>query len=843
MNGFRGACSSRPISSAARWTAAFAVTLMANQCAVSQNYLYPDMFPFVEENAPANMQTLQAWQLSGTTIKFQTMFANQGAGLFEIRKGANVNATRYELLQRVYVNSDFGPQFVDLPIGTAPIPGGIESPNPSDLNVIWFEDFTRFSLLEAPVVNGVLTVGGEVASTVKTSWRVSSNTGPLPGFASAPVYSSSDQRVQQRVSVGWADMYSAGSSGQLIDITGVPFGPRYWLRQTVDPENRIHETNEANNTAEILIDLTRPGEAVTFAGQFVQPGDLAPPAPGDLNQDGLVNRDDWLAFKAGAETNLAGLSARDAYLLGDLNSDGQHTLQDAILFRQQFDAANGPGSFASLGRVPEPATAGLAIAGSWAVFVTARRLRRRGIRPTALAFVATCAFAVSVSRQSAADVTLFSENFDALALGPNVNETVANPMAWTDTPPPGWTVNDSGVPTVGIASRGVKEWEGWSFANKNWWVQAAEDQNRSQFSLGSGTVAVADPDEWDDRGTPVNGSPALGYYNALMRTPSISLAGAPAGFVRLTFASSWRPECCDDGPSQTNDQTAVVRASFDGGPFTEIMRWSSNPSSATYKADSTNEQVTLNLNNAAASQNVALEFGLLNAGNDWWWAIDNVKVYVPTTLSVDVAAGSMSIVGATDMAGYEITSPSGGLDAAGWRAGNLDARNVGSPTPATADFNGDGAVNGADFLIWQRQVGASQPSPAQGDAEGDQDVDGGDLNLWKSQFATVVAAGDSWETLIDADSHLVEYFLTGSSSAASLPIGRGFDVAQGARDLHFFYAGSAGQMTEGPVVYSSAGAAAGVAAAEPSSSLWFLTLALSSFFCWTRLPLRGKGCP
>lgn len=806
-----------------------AVLLLA-ELAAGQTMLYPDLFPFLEENAPSDMRTLQAWQLSGSTIRFSTMFANQGSGLFEIRKGANVSSTRYELLQRVYVNSDFGSQFVDMPIGTAPIPGSVGSPNPSDLNVIWFENFTKFSLLEAPIVNGVLTVGDEVASTVKTSWRLSANRGPLPGFETFPAFSSSDQRVQQRVSAGWADMYAVGSTGQFLDITGVPTGFRYWLRQTVDPANRIHEIDETNNTAEVLIDLTRPGEAVMFAGQFVQPGDDAPPGPGDLNQDGLVNRQDWLAFRAGAETSLEGLSAQDAYLLGDLNSDGLHTLLDATLFRQQFEAANGAGSFAAMQGVPEPAGMALAVVGCFAAIAVAEHVRRRGIRGPLRALMTAGLLAASVANRAAGDVTLFSENFDQLTLGPNVNETLANPTAWTQTPPAGWTVNDFGVPTVGIPSRGVKEWEGWSFANKNWWVEAAGDQNRGQFTLGSGTVAVADPDEWEDRGSPVNGSPALGYFNALMRTAPISLAGTPVGAARLSFASSWRPECCDDGPSDTNDQTAVVRASYNGGPFTEIMRWTSNSSSPTYKPDATNEQVTLNLNNIAGAQDVVLEFGLLNAGNDWWWAIDTVKVYLPTTLAVDPATGGMTITNASDLAGYEIKSPSGGLDPNPWRTGNLDARNVGSALPATSDFNGDNVVDGSDLLVWQRHVGAADVPHAQGDADGDQDVDATDLTQWRNEYKTAVAPGDAWETLIDSNSQLVEYFLTGSTDAASLPIGHGFDVAKNARDLKFFYADAAGQMTEGPVAYSAATVASGVAVPEPASELSLLLAVATTAF-------------
>ncbi|MCP4263029.1 MAG: hypothetical protein GY774_36780, partial [Planctomycetes bacterium] len=91
---------------------------------------------------------------------------------------------------------------------------------------------------------------------------------------------------------------------------------------------------------------------------------------------------------------------------------------------------------------------------------------------------------------------LFAENFEGLVLGPNVDETLVGEAVWTDTPPEDWTVDESGIPGLGMdATDGVTEWAGWAFADKAWWIEAAEDQNRSQFELASGIVAVADPDE------------------------------------------------------------------------------------------------------------------------------------------------------------------------------------------------------------------------------------------------------------------------------------------------------------------------------------------------------------
>lgn len=49
------------------------------------------------------------------------------------------------------------------------------------------------------------------------------------------------------------------------------------------------------------------------------------------------------------------------------------------------------------------------------------------------------------------------------------------------------------------------------------------------------------------------------------------------------------------------------------------------------------------------------------------------------------------------------------------------------------DFNGDDAVNGADFLAWQRGVGGAA-SPANGDANADGVVDAVDLAIWAEQF-------------------------------------------------------------------------------------------------------------
>ncbi|BBO34415.1 hypothetical protein [Lacipirellula parvula] len=66
----------------------------------------------------------------------------------------------------------------------------------------------------------------------------------------------------------------------------------------------------------------------------------------------------------------------------------------------------------------------------------------------------------------------------------------------------------------------------------------------------------------------------------------------------------------------------------------------------------------------------------------------------------------------------------------------LDYFGVSAIAPANADFNGDGIVDGADFLAWQRNFGATVPPRTSGDANGDGAVDGDDLNVWRDQFGS-----------------------------------------------------------------------------------------------------------
>ncbi len=80
-------------------------------------------------------------------------------------------------------------------------------------------------------------------------------------------------------------------------------------------------------------------------------------------------------------------------------------------------------------------------------------------------------------------------------------------------------------------------------------------------------------------------------------------------------------------------------------------------------------------------------------------------------------------------------------------------RSTSSFDAPSSDFNGDSVVDGADFLIWQRNLGTLvNAKGAQGDADGDGDVDNNDLGVWRLAVgrptASPVAVPEPWSLLL-----------------------------------------------------------------------------------------------
>ncbi len=214
-------------------------------------------------------------------------------------------------------------------------------------------------------------------------------------------------------------------------------------------------------------------------------------------------------------------------------------------------------------------------------------------------------------RDTSTRITLFAEDFESVELGPFVSGTEGggDGTDFSSAAPEGWTKDNTTTPTGGPL-----EFYGWTVLDKNSWTASADDQGRSGFTNASGAVLVADPDEYDDGAASVGSN----LFNAYIMTPRISLAGVEAGSATVTFDSSWRAE---------GTQKAAVDVSYDGGTtWTRVMLYDSDSASANYKADATNESVTVSLGNPEGATEVIIRFGLFEAGNNWWWAIDDIAV-------------------------------------------------------------------------------------------------------------------------------------------------------------------------------------------------------------------------
>ncbi|WP_436774796.1 alkaline phosphatase family protein [Yinghuangia sp. YIM S09857] len=202
-----------------------------------------------------------------------------------------------------------------------------------------------------------------------------------------------------------------------------------------------------------------------------------------------------------------------------------------------------------------------------------------------------------------------TEDFDALAptLAPRVDELgiPADVKGFTHTGPAGWNVAVApGTP------QGVTEWQGWSFTTKPFWT-GADAQDRANFTRASGVFAVADPDEWDDKNSPSS----RGRYDSTLTSTPLAL---PAGLGKayLGFASHYRQE---------GAQKAEVTVSFDGGAPVKVLSLGPDSSDANVGSDALNAFYSLGVDVPAGARTMTVNWRLFDAGNNWYWAIDEVS--------------------------------------------------------------------------------------------------------------------------------------------------------------------------------------------------------------------------
>lgn len=187
------------------------------------------------------------WFVTGGVLHFGQATPNIGLGPMELRAGEVLGDGSQVVYQRIYQDAGLT-TFVDRPAGTF-------SFHPEH-NHIHFDEYAEFVLRTAlpdTTGDGVPEVGAPVIAAEKRSFCLIDVAPYDLTLPNAPAEDSGFGCGEvQRISVGWQDIYDPFTSGQQIDVSGLPPG-EYWLEAVVDPDNRLFESNENNNVGRALI--------------------------------------------------------------------------------------------------------------------------------------------------------------------------------------------------------------------------------------------------------------------------------------------------------------------------------------------------------------------------------------------------------------------------------------------------------------------------------------------------------------------------------------------------------------------------------------------------------------
>jgi hypothetical protein len=204
-----------------------------------------------------------------TNLRFSITSWNAGAGVLELRAGEVDNQARQQkVYQRIYADDG---SFRDALAG----------------EFVWhqshfhfhFEGYALYTLQPVGAPGGSNRIGNKTTFCVMDTDMVD---GSLPGSPDDAVYDTCGNG-SQGMSVGWGDTYSWNLPGQEIDVTGLAAGD-YFLTLDVDPNGRLEEEDETDNSSTILVRMN-PGAGTAVA---------LPDADGDGVTDAEDNCPQWV---------------------------------------------------------------------------------------------------------------------------------------------------------------------------------------------------------------------------------------------------------------------------------------------------------------------------------------------------------------------------------------------------------------------------------------------------------------------------------------------------------------------------------------------------------------------
>ena len=194
------------------------------------------LLPDLQTVSPRDL-SIEGDRASGDRVlRFGTTVVNAGEGPLEMVGTYDPATDRTQAIQRVRTREG---GMVERSVGSFVFHPGHRH---------WhFEDFTMFELWSHRPdgsLEELLATSGKMTFCLRDTDRVAPS---LPDAAPRASFTACGEEVQG-ISVGWGDTYGPSLPGQELDIGDLPDG-RYAVRSTADPDNRLVETDETNNSA------------------------------------------------------------------------------------------------------------------------------------------------------------------------------------------------------------------------------------------------------------------------------------------------------------------------------------------------------------------------------------------------------------------------------------------------------------------------------------------------------------------------------------------------------------------------------------------------------------------
>jgi hypothetical protein len=191
-----------------------------------------------------------------------------------------------------------------------------------------------------------------------------------------------------------------------------------------------------------------------------------------------------------------------------------------------------------------------------------------------------------------------------------------------------------------------------------------------------------------------------------------------------------------DGPDQSQMVTITATDSDGAQSQTTFQLTVNNVPAAVTSFEASTDAV-------AQGGTVSFSGAFADPGDELWTGTAIIQraaaadVVVPVTLNADKTLSFNYVFAASGLHTVTVAVDDGGPGAPMTRQ---VAVNVVAPPLLPGDYDRDNDVDGFDFLLWQRQLGAATMPYAEADGDGNRIVAGGDLSVWRDNFGAPEAA-------------------------------------------------------------------------------------------------------